>query len=375
MLLNYEYPPVGGGGGVASSQIAKGLSQHDISIDVVTGGFGKLYKEDTISGIRVFRVKVLFRNKLATASFISMLTYLVSGFVKSLSLIKKEKYCLIYSHFAVPTGLLGTVLSKMFHKRHALSIYGGDIYDPSKKTSPHRHFVTRKLVQWVLNNSEVIISDSEETSQKAREYYSVKKNIHVVPIPYEAKSFKKISRKKLGLDSKSKYLISIGRLVPRKGYSELIRTFKFIKDRNIKLLIIGEGPERKKLEKLIMQYKLIKRIFLLGQKPEEEKYQYLYRSDAYILPSLHEGFGIVIQEALQAGLPVFTTKDVGILTYLKQKENYIFIDISKTEEAAKIIINNLGKNRLLKVISRNNMRVVRKFSFDHLIPSYMQLLK
>ena len=124
-----------------------------------------------------------------------------------------------------------------------------------------------------------------------------------------------------------------------------------------------------------MQYKLIKRIFLLGQKPEEEKYQYLYRSDAYILPSLHEGFGIVIQEALQAGLPVFTTKDVGILTYLKQKENYIFIDISKTEEAAKIIINNLGKNRLLKVISRNNMRVVRKFSFDHLIPSYMQLLK
>src|SRR5208337_5447176 len=97
------------------------------------------------------------------ATFCSMLSYLITGFVKGCSLILKNRYDVINTHFAIPSGPLGYILGKMFKIPNVLSLHGGDIYDPSKKLSPHNNFFFRRLVRFVLNSADRIVAQSNNT--------------------------------------------------------------------------------------------------------------------------------------------------------------------------------------------------------------------
>ena len=95
------------------------------------------------------RVPVFFRRQLAVANFPSMPAYLPSGFVRGLSL-PRAGFDVINTHFVVPTGPLGHALARWHRLPNVLSVHGGDLFDPSKRTSPHRHAPLRAAVRWML---------------------------------------------------------------------------------------------------------------------------------------------------------------------------------------------------------------------------------
>ncbi len=134
-------------------------------------------------------------------------------------------------------------------------------------------------------------------------FYKPKREIHIIPLSYEPYLFLPKYKSELGLDANKVYLISIGRIVKRKGFDYLIRSLKLLNE-NIVLLIIGDGAGINKLIQLVYRLNLHNRVKFLGDVSEELKFQYLANSDLYILSSLHEGFGIVLQEAMQVGLPI-----------------------------------------------------------------------
>ena len=99
--------------------------------------------ESMDQGVRVIRVPVLSRRDQATASLVSMMAYIPMAIKAGKKLLKTERFDIINTHFVLPTGPVGDTLSRVAGIPNVLSLMGGDIYDPSKFTSPHRHPLLR----------------------------------------------------------------------------------------------------------------------------------------------------------------------------------------------------------------------------------------
>jgi glycosyltransferase involved in cell wall biosynthesis len=365
-MLNYEFPPLGGGGGVASYKLAKGFVKLGHNVDVITTWFNGLKEFESKDGINICRVKVPSRNKLQTASLISMLMFPNRAYKIAKKLMQNNHYDLINTHFAIPTGPLGIKLSKEFKITNILSIHGGDIYDPTKKLSPHRNFILRRKVKKILDNSDIIVAQSSNTRDNAISYYSPNKDIKIIPLAYEPSSFNKISRKDLNLENNKKYLIGVGRLVKRKGFDFAINTLSKL-PQEFELLIVGDGPEKDNLLALANNLGVNNRVHLLGQLNEEKKFQYLANSDLFFLSSIHEGFGIVLQEAMQVGLPIVSTNNGGQKDLLNHGENGYLINYGNIKEASNKIQEALNKNMKSKLTNNFNPKIVAK--------EYVNLLK
>lgn len=318
-MFNYEYPPVGGGGGVAHEVISEELAKRH-QVTVVTSKISGLPAREERGGVAIRRVAVLGRNSRSVASLSSMLTYPPSAWLESARLLRKGSYDLVNAHFAVPTGPASLPVAKMAGIPHVLSIHGGDIYDPSKRLSPHRSAVLRGAVRTVLKGSDEVVAQSRNTVENARRFYDFDGPIRIIPLGLRLPPRPEASRTTLGLPEDRFILITVGRLVARKAVDRLIRVLRELRDSRAYLLVVGSGPELESLKALCGGLGVEDSVRFTGWIEDAEKWQLLRASDAYVSTSLHEGFGLVFLEAMAMGLPVIAPDHGGQVDFLRDGE-------------------------------------------------------
>lgn len=172
-------------------------------------------------------------------------------------------------------------------------------------------------------------------------------------------------------------LVAVGRLTQAKGYQDLIKAIKNlkIKYKNIALLILGEGEDRKKLDLNIKNLNLEKNIFLLGNKRNVA--DYLKVADIFVLSSLWEGMPTAVLEAMACGLPTVCCKAGGVVEIIEDKKDGFLIDSNNSNNIAETIeqVLQISVCEKEKIARQAKKKVKNFFSAKIMTQNYEKLYK
>jgi len=374
LMFNYEYPPVGGGGGVVHSLIAEELARRH-RVVVITSRVGQLAKQEDVNGVEVHRVPVIARSDPAAASLASMLSYPPGAWVAAVRLLRRERFDVINSHFAVPTGPGSLPIAKLVHVRHVISLHGGDVYDPSKRLSPHRFALLRYTVTQVLRRSDVVIAQSTNTRDNVYRYYGYRGPIEIVPLGIRIPSVVPATRAALGLPAGVFLLVTVGRLVRRKAVDELLRILARPGFDGLHLAVIGTGPELLPLQSLAQELGLLPRVHFLGRVSEEAKWQILTASDAYVSTTMHEGFGLVYLEGMACGLPVVTYDNGGQTDFLADGVTGRLLPAGNADAMASALLTLAADPAAAHRIGASNLARAERHRIETCAAAYERILQ
>lgn len=371
LIINFEYPPLGGGGGVATQQIAQELAErHDVH--VLTSRFGDLLAEEKLSGVHVHRVTAWGRRKRSAASLVSLLSFVPMAWWRGRKLCRSTRFDVINAQFVLPSGVVGALLARLFAVPLVVSFIGGDLYDPSKRLSPHRFWLMRWFVRWVARQAQALTAISEDTRQRARTLHGVQGDIVVVPVGFWPHTIEQLSRERLGLPGQGRVLISVGRLIARKQFDQVLAVLKEIPEAF--LVVVGEGAERERLEQQVEQLGARDRVLFTGFVSEERKGQLLAAADIYVSAAEHEGFGIVFLEAMAAGLPIVAVANGGQEDFLRHKHNAWLVEEGRADLLAAAVGRIWSDRDLRERMATANLHEVKAYTAASVARQFEQVL-
>jgi glycosyltransferase involved in cell wall biosynthesis len=348
--------------------------RHEVT--VLTSRARELPPDASEEGVRVVRVPVFFRKELAVANFPSMFAYLPSGFARGLTLGRKSAFDVINTHFVVPTGPLGHALSRTQRIPNVLSVHGGDLFDPSKASSPHRHAPMRAAVRWLLRRADAIVGQSQDTVRHVRSIYGVERPTSLIPLGIERPPHAGPARRaEFGLPENAFVLVTIGRLVARKATTQLIDILAATRIENAHLLVVGSGPDASAIQERSRALGIEDRVHLLGQASDAQKYAALQVSDVFASTSQHEGFGLVFLEAMAQGLPIVCYDRGGQTDFLATGETGHVVPLNDQERFKEALFALHADPNTRRACGARNLKGVEQFFIDTCAARYEQIFE
>lgn len=229
----------------------------------------------------------------------------------------------------------------------------------------------------VLRNSDAVIALTEDMKKEMQKICN--KDIIVIPNGINLENFERLSRenirRKLEITNEQKIVIFAGTLRPIKGVKYLIQAMNLIRQKNTKasLMLIGDGEERQSLEELVKESNLGDCVTFVGQVPNEEVLEYMAASDVFVLPSLSEGFPLVILEAMASGLPIVATKVGGLPEIIKEGDNGFLVEPKDSIEIAEKVLLLLQGKELRQRIAKNNRQRAKDYTWAKVVDSVEQV--
>ncbi|MCC6290732.1 glycosyltransferase family 4 protein [Candidatus Nomurabacteria bacterium] len=174
-----------------------------------------------------------------------------------------------------------------------------------------------------------------------------------------------------------KVIITTSRLVKKNGIDSLVRSLAFLPD-DVKLQILGLGPEEKALRRLVTSLQLSARVSFLGQIESKNVGQYLSHATVFARPSRSEGLGNSFLEAMAAGLPVIATPVGGITDFLREGETGWFCEVNNPRsisEKVKFILAPENQEQVTRIVSNARKMVYENYDWNKLAERFTGLLK
>jgi glycosyltransferase involved in cell wall biosynthesis len=350
LFINYEYPPVGGGGGNATLNFAKKSAELGVKCIAVTSAYQSLKGKHIEDGVTLYRIPS-FRRKAGQASLIQMACFVISAFIHLPSIVAREQPKTAVIFFGLPCGLTGLLLKLFFRIPYVIMLQGGDVpgFEPSITMihtilSPFRRTIYRQSTA-VIANSNGLKALAEKADPGHR--------ISVVTNGVDTDYFRPPDTE----DSKgNKYtFLFAGRFSEQKNIPLLIKAYARCSpaENNLSLVLIGEGPLHDELIQLARQHNVMDFISWNGWCQKDRLRDFYQQAHCFINPSFIEGMSNAVLEAMSCGLPVIAGDCPGNRELVTDNHNGFIVsqhDLDRLSELMTMLSNDitcsedLGKN-------------------------------
>jgi glycosyltransferase involved in cell wall biosynthesis len=279
--------------------------------------FARVPQEEVRSGLKILHPRYPVIPKVG----MTIAPYLLAAAAKpTIGRLIDEGYDfdVIDAHYFYPDGVAAVMLGKYFKKPVVVTARGSDI------TLIPRYRLPRKLIVWAARNAEETITVCQALKSEMKSLGIVGDRITPLRNGVDLQMFRPLDRTQLrehmGLDCFT--LLSVGNLVPLKGHDMIIGALPLLPD--VRLLIVGTGQERRRLEEHAKILKVLDRVTFLGALPQAQLKDYYSAVDVLVLASKSEGWANVLLESMACGTPVVasnvwgtpevvTSPDAGVL--------------------------------------------------------------
>lgn len=365
-IIVWAFPPKWlGGAEIATYNIARALVQMGHEVHIITSLDKGLPCESAEAGFYIHRVKVIHKPILFALSF-SMPAFLA---------VKKIGPDIVHAQ-AIPMGLYALLIKKLVKIPYL--VYSHSELHLSKTLKAR---ILKTIVsKLALRNANAVIALTNNMEEDISRVYDG--SILVIPNGVDLNRFDNLNRdsirKKLGYETNERVVLYLGNLRPEKGVKYLVESMDMIPQaKRPRLLIVGDGSEKRELERTTQRLGLGKYINFAGKVPSQSVPEYMIASDVFVLPSLSEGFPLVILEAMAAGLPIVATRVCGIPEIIENGKNGLLVEPGYPKEIAEKILLLLESKELTAQIFKNNREKAKQYSWEavchHLEAVYSQV--
>ena len=368
LTLTYEFPPVGGGGGQAAEDICRGLIANGHEVEIITSHWGELAKEETIDGMRVFRVEAR-RKEAFRAPMGTMMTYVLSSIPKAIRRIRAWKPDVIHVHFAVPTGAAAWAVSVLTGMPYVITAHLGDVPGGVPQKTGRWFRYVYPLTPPIWKRAARVAAVSAFTRGIAQKHYDVP-----IDVIYNGVDLKAIDPGEIKVNQPPR-IIFAGRFMAQKNPLLLVQTLGKLKDLDWRCSLVGDGPLREDVEAEIERLGIADRFTLPGWVTPDEVLAWYRQSDVLFMPSRSEGLPVVGVQAVAMGLAPVMSRVGGCVDIIDHGVNGYLIesdDAAGFEEALRGLLSDTGKLQAFRLASRE---LAKKFDLNTVVDSYIHLFE
>ena len=367
MRIGIVLYPTFGGSGIVATELGKALSKKGHEIHFIT------YSEPVRLGeLR----KNIFYHEVRTSDYplFKFTPYEQVLTSKLVDVVKFERLDLLHVHYAIPHASAAYMAQQILKDQgveipFVTTLHGTDITLVGKDPS------FEPVINFSINKSNRVTAVSENLKKETFELFDIKNNIEVIPNFICLKEYKMDNNdfyKKRFAPNNEKVICHVSNFRKVKRIEDVIIAFEGIsKEMDVKLLLVGDGPERARLEQISRNSKFSKNIFFLGSLKSTK--EVLNISDLFILPSSKESFGLSALEAMACGVPVIASDSGGIPEVISHGKSGLLNSVGDTCQMTKNALKLLSNDSLLESFKTNAYQQAMKFDIEVILPKYESL--
>ncbi len=370
LFVNYEFPPVGGGASFASMAMARELTKlgHDIGFLTAASARGSAAEEE-VEGIRLHRVPA-FRRGVHDSGICGAFSFICTAATRLPEIMRRGGYDACHYYFGLPTGLLSRIPGSHREKPYVVSLRGSDVpgYDPALALW-HRALlpVTRRI--W--NGAYRVVANSDGLRKLALTC-APSQVIDVIPNGVDLPGARRRARE----PHDGLRILTVSRLIERKGIDTLIEAIAALRIETISLDIAGEGPRRARLEQLVRDRGIGNRVRFHGFVRHDRLAALYSRADVFVLPSRAESCSMALLEAMGAGLPIIATQVGGTPELIEHGQNGLLTQSDDPAELAATILQLFHNPQRRDAFSAASLRRVQeRFSWPRAAKRYEAIFR
>ena len=310
---------------------------------------------------------------LRISSYILAPFLMFFGIVALFKLTRDKQYDVISAHWIVPNGVIAAIVGALRTIPFVVTLPGSDVYVARKNA------VFSRVTRWAAERAAVVSTDSPQYLKELRETGACLRRQAIIPYPVDSSSIQfntNVSplRQRLHIAKGAHIIVSVGRLVEKKGFHYAIRALPGIlkKYPSTVYVIVGDGDMRETLEDEVMKFKITKHVHFVGSVTRHEISRYYSLADVIIIPSIKDQQGniddrpVALIESMVCGRAVVATRFPGNALTIEHGKSGLLIPQKRSTAIEQAVIELLASKSLRERLGKEAERQAKK-KFNHLV--------